>query len=115
MPYHKVVEKASEESKGPHRIGTTGRGIGPTYADKMSADERIEEIPSYVIKKNQARELFDRAKLLSGLRRACEHTHSPRLRVGAARSAARRALSRELSRSWGTYNPIAACVTARKE
>lgn len=36
MPYHKVVEKASEESKGPHRIGTTGRGIGPTYADKMA-------------------------------------------------------------------------------
>ncbi|GKS59480.1 adenylosuccinate synthetase [Nitrospira sp.] len=36
MPYHKAVEKASEESKGPHRIGTTGRGIGPTYADKMA-------------------------------------------------------------------------------
>lgn len=36
MPYHKLVEKASEESKGPHRIGTTGRGIGPTYADKMA-------------------------------------------------------------------------------
>ncbi|MFO0774530.1 MAG: adenylosuccinate synthase [Nitrospiraceae bacterium] len=36
MPYHKVVEKASEDAKGPHRIGTTGRGIGPTYADKMA-------------------------------------------------------------------------------
>jgi adenylosuccinate synthase len=36
MPYHKLVERASEELKGPHRIGTTGRGIGPTYADKMA-------------------------------------------------------------------------------
>ena len=39
---------------------------------RFTSYERIEEIPSYVVKKNQARELFDRAKLLSGLRRACE-------------------------------------------
>ncbi len=36
MPYHKAIEKATEQSKGPRRIGTTGRGIGPTYADKMA-------------------------------------------------------------------------------
>ena len=39
---------------------------------RFTSYERIEEIPSYVIKKNQARELFDRGKLLAGLRRACE-------------------------------------------
>ena len=36
MPYHKAIEKESEEQKGGRKIGTTGRGIGPTYADKMS-------------------------------------------------------------------------------
>src|SRR2546422_9965097 len=36
MPYHKAIDKASEQSKGSRRIGTTGRGIGPSYADKMS-------------------------------------------------------------------------------
>ena len=36
LPYHKAIEKANEQSKGSRRIGTTGRGIGPSYADKMS-------------------------------------------------------------------------------
>ncbi len=36
LPYHKAIERASEQSKGSRRIGTTGRGIGPCYADKMS-------------------------------------------------------------------------------
>ncbi len=34
MPYHRLIDKASEERRGSHKIGTTGRGIGPTYADK---------------------------------------------------------------------------------
>ncbi|BAZ15318.1 adenylosuccinate synthetase [Calothrix sp. NIES-4071] len=34
MPYHRLIDKASEEQRGSHKIGTTGRGIGPTYADK---------------------------------------------------------------------------------
>ena len=34
MPYHRLIDKASEERRGKHKIGTTGRGIGPTYADK---------------------------------------------------------------------------------
>jgi adenylosuccinate synthase len=38
MPYHRMIDKASEEVRGNHKIGTTGRGIGPTYADKS---ERI--------------------------------------------------------------------------
>ena len=36
LPYHKAIEKASEQSKGSRKIGTTGRGIGPSYADKMA-------------------------------------------------------------------------------
>ncbi len=38
MPYHRMIDQASEERRGNHKIGTTGRGIGPTYADKS---ERI--------------------------------------------------------------------------
>ena len=34
MPYHRQIDQASEESRGEYKIGTTGRGIGPTYADK---------------------------------------------------------------------------------
>jgi adenylosuccinate synthase len=34
MPYHRLIDQANEERRGEHRIGTTGRGIGPTYADK---------------------------------------------------------------------------------
>ncbi|MEA5470936.1 adenylosuccinate synthase [Spirulina sp. 06S082] len=34
MPYHRLIDQASEEKRGKHKIGTTKRGIGPTYADK---------------------------------------------------------------------------------
>jgi adenylosuccinate synthase len=36
LPYHKAIDRASEQSKGSRKIGTTGRGIGPSYADKMA-------------------------------------------------------------------------------
>jgi adenylosuccinate synthase len=34
MPYHRLIDQASEEKRGDRKIGTTKRGIGPTYADK---------------------------------------------------------------------------------
>jgi adenylosuccinate synthase len=36
LPYHRTVEAAMEASLGERRIGTTSRGIGPAYEDKMS-------------------------------------------------------------------------------
>jgi adenylosuccinate synthase len=36
MPYHKVLDRLQEESKGAGKIGTTGRGIGPCYTDKVA-------------------------------------------------------------------------------
>ncbi len=36
MPYHRALDIASEKMKGANKIGTTGRGIGPSYADKIS-------------------------------------------------------------------------------
>lgn len=35
MPYHKVLDKLKEKSRGKNDIGTTGRGIGPCYTDKF--------------------------------------------------------------------------------
>jgi len=35
-PYHRTIDKVSERFLGKSKIGTTGRGIGPAYADKIS-------------------------------------------------------------------------------
>ena len=35
-PYHRTMDKVSERFLGKNKIGTTGRGIGPTYADKIN-------------------------------------------------------------------------------
>ena len=36
MPYHKLIDAERERKKGDQKIGTTGRGIGPTYEDKAT-------------------------------------------------------------------------------
>lgn len=36
MPTHRVLDAANEAAKGSSKIGTTGKGIGPTYTDKVS-------------------------------------------------------------------------------
>ncbi len=36
MPYHKAIDQARERLRGKGKIGTTGRGIGPTYEDKVA-------------------------------------------------------------------------------
>ena len=36
MPTHRVLDAAYEAQKGKNKVGTTGKGIGPTYTDKIS-------------------------------------------------------------------------------
>ena len=36
LPTHRLLDKANEAAKGKAKIGTTGKGIGPTYTDKIS-------------------------------------------------------------------------------
>lgn len=36
MPYHLAIERENENKKGNKKIGTTGRGIGPSYTDKVA-------------------------------------------------------------------------------
>src|SRR4028119_415454 len=63
-PYNRVPDKGTERFLGSRRIGTTGRGIGPTYADKMNRvgirvqdlfDEKIllQKVESALELKNQ--------------------------------------------------------------
>ena len=36
MPYHRAIDRARERLRGAGKIGTTGRGIGPAYEDKIT-------------------------------------------------------------------------------
>lgn len=36
MPTHRILDKAYEAARGKGKVGTTGKGIGPTYTDKIS-------------------------------------------------------------------------------
>jgi adenylosuccinate synthase len=36
LPYHGAIDQAREAAKGEQKIGTTGRGIGPAYEDKVA-------------------------------------------------------------------------------
>jgi adenylosuccinate synthase len=69
LPYHRVLEAAIEKQLGERRIGTTSRGIGPAYEDKMARRGiRVcdlmdpatlpEKIRVQVIEKNRALEAF---------------------------------------------------------
>jgi adenylosuccinate synthase len=41
MPYHKALDRASEAQLGKGAIGTTARGIGPTYTDKVGRGQAL--------------------------------------------------------------------------
>lgn len=64
LPYHKLAEQADERSRGKNKIGTTLRGIGPAYSDKISRRGiRIGD-------------LYDRDKLMAQLELGLEtHRH----------------------------------------
>ena len=45
LPYHRLIELAAENAPGRVKIGTTSRGIGPTYEDKMARSGlRIQDL-----------------------------------------------------------------------
>ncbi|MBU6392448.1 MAG: adenylosuccinate synthase [Planctomycetes bacterium] len=45
LPYHKKLDELSENEKGEEKIGTTRRGIGPCYTDKMARNGiRVTEL-----------------------------------------------------------------------
>ena len=47
LPYHRLLDASREASRGGHKIGTTGRGIGPTYTDKAArSGVRMQDVLS---------------------------------------------------------------------
>jgi adenylosuccinate synthase len=54
MPYHRALDKVTERYLGSARIGTTGRGIGPAYGDKIArVGVRVQDLfdPGILAKK----------------------------------------------------------------
>jgi adenylosuccinate synthase len=90
LDYHKLEDRLREEALGKHKIGTTARGIGPCYADKIGRSYAIrmadlrnltvlrEKLETVVAYKNKlfaamynaapmnAGEIFEKCKLWSG-------------------------------------------------
>ena len=58
LPTHRILDAAYEAAKGSSKIGTTGKGIGPTYTDKVSRNGmRVGDLLS-----PDFREIYARAK-----------------------------------------------------
>ncbi len=52
LPTHRLLDAAYEQAKGSQRVGTTGKGIGPTYTDKVSRTGlRVGDITSHFAEK----------------------------------------------------------------
>ncbi len=64
LPYHRMIELAAENAPGRIRIGTTSRGIGPTYEDKMARSGlRVQD-------------LLDKALLKKHIENACQEKNT---------------------------------------
>src|SRR5690625_2340753 len=73
--YNRTLDKVTERFLGKRQIGTTGRGIGPTYADKMSrAGIRVQD-------------LFDEAILRQKVESALDHKNQVLVKIYNRRAA----------------------------
>ena len=60
LPYHVALDKAREEQRGAAKIGTTGRGIGPAYEDKVARRTvRVEDLFHPQTARERIREVMD--------------------------------------------------------
>jgi adenylosuccinate synthase len=88
LPVHKAQDQSSEASRGASKIGTTGRGIGPAYEDKIArravrvcdlADEKtlsekLDNLLSHhnLLRKAAGQPAFDKQELMSSLKDVAE-------------------------------------------
>ena len=81
-PYNRTIDKVTERFLGSRRIGTTGRGIGPTYADKMNrVGIRVQDVfDEKILRQKVAGALEQKNQLLVKVynRRAIRSTRSSR-------------------------------------
>ncbi|WP_179216432.1 adenylosuccinate synthase [Achromobacter xylosoxidans] len=60
LPYHVAIDKAREARKGDGKIGTTGRGIGPAYEDKVARRAlRVQDLFNPVLFDEKLAEVLD--------------------------------------------------------
>jgi adenylosuccinate synthase len=69
LPYHRVLDQVKEKSRGDDAIGTTGRGIGPSYVSKVSrVGIRMSDLLNpEVLKSNIEKNLADINKALANV------------------------------------------------
>ncbi|MGE4159504.1 MAG: adenylosuccinate synthase [Planctomycetota bacterium] len=73
MPWHKVIDKALEASMGSKAIGTTGRGIGPCYTDKVSRSGiRVGDLMAPDLFRRRVREVLEAKNQLLVKIHGCE-------------------------------------------
>jgi adenylosuccinate synthase len=71
MPWHKAIDIAREQAAGAGKIGTTGRGIGPTYEDKVAR------------RGLRIRDILDETRLARRVRERCPSAREELRRLGA--------------------------------
>ena len=83
LPFHKEMDEIREDAAGKEKIGTTRRGIGPAYEDKVgrrsirvmdlrskkNLDQRLELVLSHhnAIRKGLGKKIFEKEKLIKNL------------------------------------------------
>ena len=74
MPSHRLLDAANEQMKGASKIGTTGKGIGPTYTDKVSRNGlRVGDIfHNFEAKYQAAKERHVKMLTMMGAAADCE-------------------------------------------
>ena len=74
MPTHRLLDAANEQMKGASKIGTTGKGIGPTYTDKLSRNGlRVGDIfHNFEAKYQAAKERHVKMLTMMGAAADCE-------------------------------------------
>ena len=74
MPTHRLLDAANEQMKGASKIGTTGKGIGPTYTDKVSRNGlRVADIfHNFEAKYQAAKERHVKMLTMMGAAADCE-------------------------------------------
>jgi len=77
MPYHRAIDEAAEAQAGSRKIGTTGRGMGPSYTDKYARSGiRIVDLLNRTCLEEKLRaNLEDKNRLLK------DYYHGPELDV----------------------------------
>ena len=72
FPYHRELDRAAESARGANKIGTTSRGIGPAYEDKMARRglRMCDLLEPALFREKAARVVAEKNRLAKGAYRA---------------------------------------------